>query len=115
MNSYSSDELRTIAAQQKILLWLIVASLAVTFLDIGPLPLRWGVLAVGRAVFLYRLGTALGTRGVIGYSLVSLIPVPIIGIIPLFLLVTRASKVLSENGVRVGLMGANGEDLRKLP
>jgi len=128
----ASFDLRRVALAQRQMMWVIlisifftVAVLAQTMMMPPPPPsgsgmlialliivvvIRLGVIAL-MMVSVYKLGTALGmaTSSKVLYMLGMLIPY--LGIILLLIINQRATKLLTSNNIRVGLMGARLSDI----
>lgn len=93
---------------------LLVAGLVLPLLM--PLPLRGLLSLVGLAVwvlgavFLFRLAVRVYPKGQ-GIVLGILSLVPFLGMIPMLIVIRKASFILRVNGVRVGLLGASMRDV----
>lgn len=106
-------DLLSIAKYQKGILLGILLSLATTIATLAaPLDLRFwfGLLLYGvgllNAVFIFLLSTKLfGTIKGIGFAILTI--VPFLGLLILLLVNGRATKILKQNGIGVGLLGAN--------
>ena len=109
---YGPDDLKGIASHQKVVILCILIYLiavAAQFLlppDLRPI-LGLGVLAVGivSAVFVFRLAIRLYGTGVgVMWGVLTLIP--LIGLVSLLIVNGKATRILKENGVDVGFLGA---------
>ena len=119
------EQVRTIAARQKrimvcILVYLVVTSLAMAARSSLPPELHpivmvgLMVLGVILAGFTSMLTTELyGMAKMILLTIVMLIP--FIGVIALLVVNGKATRILRDHGIRVGLMGAKASDLWKAP
>lgn len=111
-------DLRTVALRQKAIMYCILGYLACAILQmVAPFPLNLmfslAVLAaaVTGAVFVFMLCFAIystGTAVVLGI----LTLVPLVGLIVLLIVNGKATGILRQRGLRVGLMGA---DMRQIP
>jgi hypothetical protein len=110
-------ELRAIAGYQKGIIFCILAQLCVYgALFAIPEDMRlWGALAllpvgIAATVFVFLLATKVygSTAGVI-YAIMTLIPC--IGLIMLLVINGKATTIMKEHGIRVGLLGARSSDL----
>jgi hypothetical protein len=104
--AYSNNEILRIARLQKMLIWVVVASLIV-FLN------RYAgfAIAIATAVFLFRLARAL-RRPAWFFAIGAF--VPLLSTILLVGLNMDATATLRKYGIRVGLIGANPRDLDRL-
>ncbi len=105
-SSYSNAEILRIAGFQKILIWVVVASLA-SILNLYVAI----VIAVLTAVFLFQLARALRQPAWL-FAIGAFIP--LISVILLLALNSDATAALRKRGIRVGLLGANKGDLNRL-
>jgi hypothetical protein len=111
-------DLRTIAVRQKAVMYCILGYFGCGVLSmVTPMPIKvifsLGLLAsmVTGAVFVFMLSIALYNTGA-GIVLGILTLIPLIGLIILLVINGRATSVLREHGIKVGLMGA---DSRQIP
>ena len=115
------DDLRTVAVRQKGVIYCILGYLVMALLQFilpPELGLLAALLAIGAsitaAVFVFMLAITLyGTA--VGIILGILTLIPLIGLIVLLVVNTRATRVLRENRVHVGFMGARLKDLPAVP
>lgn len=111
--SGSRADLRSVATYQKaiqicILIYFVVAYCQFALPpELRPL-LFLGIIASGITgmVFVFLLATKVYGTG-LGAVLGILTLIPCIGLIPLMIVNGKATNVLRQNGIRVGLMGAN--------
>ena len=120
----SAGDLRTVAVSQKAVIFCILAQLVayVVLLVVNNLTPQLGMLAaiglvalylavaITATVFLFMLAVKLYGTGT-GVVLGLLTLLPCIGLFVLLIINSKATGVLQENGVRVGLFGANMGDL----
>jgi hypothetical protein len=106
----SDGEVFAIAKRQKAIIWLILLSIPayaiamrIPFLPVG--------IAIISLVFIYKLAVALREDP---WMYVILGVIPCISLIALLYLNSQANSALKARRIRVGLMGANNEDLKKL-
>jgi hypothetical protein len=122
----SGPNLKKIATQQRAIMFCILAEILIIVLQIilgtalAPAPgaknpflpflmlLSFAYLAVvvAGAVFIFMLAISLYNTGV-GILLGILVLVPLVGLIVLLIVNGKATKLLREHGVKVGLMGAD--------
>lgn len=123
MASYSKDSIIQVAAGQKgimfaILLYIIciIASAVCRAGDVDGLNALFTVIGLIISpllawFFIFKLSTGLGSGVVMAVIYCVLVSIPIIGLLVLISLNTRATKRLRGAGIHVGLMGANSRDL----
>jgi hypothetical protein len=111
---WSREDLRAIAAHQKIILLCILVHLLALVAQFllspdGRLVLSIGVVAVGivAAIFIFKLALRIYSTGQ-GVMLAILTLIPVIGLVSLLVVNTKATRTLRENGIPVGLLGARG-------
>jgi hypothetical protein len=121
--TYTDTEIIDVAKCQKRVNWLVVwyfiACFAVGFISaIVPqisdliITLTQIAFVILAAFVIYELAVALKSSNPWVWVLVILIPCG--GIIALLILSARASRALKTRGIRIGLMGANNNDLKKI-
>jgi hypothetical protein len=104
-----SDRIDKIASGQKLIIYAILVNfltyaLIVVFGDIAGLV---GIVAIVMSfVGMFRLAGGLGYSTAAKVLLVVLLIVPLVGLITLLILNSRATKALREAGYTVGLLGA---------
>ena len=113
LNSGRREDLRTVAQYQKgIIVCILIYLIALVGQFAIPAQLRLmialGVLALGLAgtVFVFLLAIKVYSTGV-GVLLGILTLVPCIGLIVLLVVNGKATGILKQNGIKVGLLGAN--------
>jgi hypothetical protein len=106
-------DLRTIAVRQRVLMYCILGYIVVVFGQFAfPPALRFLpgllalVLSVTAAVFVFMLAIALYNTGA-GIVLGVLTLIPLVGLIVLLVINSKATNVLRQHGIHVGLMGAD--------
>jgi uncharacterized membrane protein len=106
-------DLREIATRQRAIMYCILGYIVFAILQFAvpaPFGLIFTLLAVGSsitgAVFVFMLAIAIYNTGV-GVVLGILTLIPLIGLITLLIVNGKATKLLREHGIKVGLMGAN--------
>jgi hypothetical protein len=109
----AGTDLRTIALRQRAVMYCILAYLLLVVCQFAlPPGLRWilGLAAlavsVAAAVFVFMLALAVYNTGT-GVVLGILTLIPIVGLIVLLVINSRATNILRRHGIRVGLMGAD--------
>ena len=117
IRSGSREDLRRVATYQKgILVCILVQICAVIALLAVPpdiaLFVRLGslVIAVASTVFVFRLAMNVYSTGV-GIVLGILALVPCVGLLALLFVNGKATSVQRQNGIKVGLLGANLESI----
>jgi hypothetical protein len=113
----SRDKLRSIAGYQKGIIFCILGYLALyaAVFAVPPDLKLWVALAIipvgiAATVFVFLLATTVYSTGTgVLYAILTLIPC--IGLIMLLVINGKATTILKENGIRVGLLGANSSDL----
>ena len=117
-NQVGRDDLRTLAGYQKGILICILVYLALValqfaippehriFLLVGVLP-----LAIAATVLVFLLATKLYAAGP-GVVLAFLTLVPLVGLFVLLIINGKATGILKEHGIHVGLLGARMSDIR---
>ena len=103
---YNDSEILDIAKHQKAIIWLIVINLFIFWIPFATI-----VTGIIGFVFIYRLGKALKS---LAWLYVVLSFIPLVGLIALLVLNGKATGALRSRGVKVGLMGANKDDLGRL-
>ncbi len=113
INSGNIEDLRRVAMYQKGILTCILIQLLAFVLQFAlPVELRifvsLGLLVVGVAgtVFIFLLAMHVYSTG-LGVLLGTLALIPCIGLIVLLAINGKATTVLRNNGIKVGLLGAN--------
>lgn len=107
MNDYTNEEVVAIAKKQKVILWLIVASVACALF-----PPAFIVVAIVNLVFVYQLAKAL-RLGLAWLWCASQI-IPIVSLVALLVLNGKATGAIRSKGITVGFMGANKEQVSAL-
>ena len=109
--TYTDAEVLDIAKHQKAIILLIPLSMAAyvaaTFVPF--LPVFVGIISL---VFIYQLAAALKETSPWLFVLLGIIPC--ISLIALLMINSRATSALKSRGIRVGLLGANEDDLKKI-
>jgi hypothetical protein len=110
-----ADLLRVGKAQRAIMVIILISIVSVGLSFIFPAA-RLGNVATGifSVIFLFRLARALKYNLFVCAILALGSFVPLLGLLILLSINSRATKTLQSNGVRVGLMGANRADLTAL-
>jgi hypothetical protein len=118
----SRADLRSVATYQKgIITCILVYLIAIASQFVLPQPAKdilfiglagLGVIAISivATVFVFLLATKVYTTG-IGVLLGILTLVPIVGLFALLVINGKATTILKNHGIRVGLLGANASDL----
>ncbi len=115
--SWSKDELRNIAGFQKAVLFCILGQMA-TFLlqtaipqQIRPLgAVAYLIVSIVAVVFVFRLAMRLYSTAT-GVICGILTLIPCIGLIVLLMVNGKATRVLQDHGIKVGLLGAKSSDI----
>lgn len=111
------EDVRSVAVYQKGILVCILIYLVAVFLQLAVPPevriiLALGVLCVGlvATVFVFLLATKVYSTG-LGILLGLLTLVPCLGLLVLLIINAKATGILRQNGLKVGLLGANLSDV----
>jgi hypothetical protein len=107
MEQFTNAEVVQVAKKQKAIIWLILASLAVVVF-----PPAWIVIAVVNLVFVYQLSKALKLSAPWVWCVGMIIP--LVSLILLLRLNSKATAAIRGRGVTVGLMGASKAQIEKL-
>ena len=102
-----NDAIADIAKFQALICWLIVATILVYIF----LPILTLVTTAVSLYLVYSLAKSLGEVRPWVYIIAMFIP--IVSLITLVILIQKSTKILRANNIRVGVMGANKEDLDK--
>jgi hypothetical protein len=103
---WTREELKEIAKYQKYIIYLVPFSLGIM------LPFILPVLIVVQCYNIYKLAVAIRSRFVWFYVVSAFIP--LISLLSLLRLNSRATEILKRNGINVGFMGVKMEDFDKL-
>lgn len=109
--SFSDEEIQLIGQRQRAIICSIIPLDAVTLL-------AWRFLLLGiiarivAMVLIYRMAVALKRPFPPGYAFLAFLP--LVGLIALVLLNGEATAVLRARGIRVGVLGADAEELAAL-
>ena len=116
---FSKENLKTIANSQRILCLCILADILLLF--VGPMFLPQMILVAANLVIsifviinIWKLSQALGESTTVSVIVCILMLIPIIGLILLLFRNARATKVLRQAGLNVGLLGVSQADIDKL-
>lgn len=111
-------DLRTIAVRQRAIMYCILGYIVFIVAQfVLPPEIRWVAslaalgMSITAAVFVFMLAIALYSTAA-GIVLGILTLIPLVGLIVLLIINGKATNVLRQNGIRVGLMGA---DPRQIP
>jgi hypothetical protein len=109
---FNNDELRNIIKRQKLVIIIFFVSIAAVFLNytvpiLGPIALI--ITTLFFIYVLYRLATSLRMRFAWLYCVASFIPY--VSFIVFIYIFSKASTVLKDHGIRVGLLGGNLKDI----
>ena len=104
---FSPKELLEIADRQKYIIGLVLLSLVGSFIKYAFIPI--GIFMV---YFIYKLAIAVRSSYPFAYVICAFIP--FLSLIALLHINGKATRILRDNGIKVGLMGARESDLEKL-
>jgi hypothetical protein len=107
MTQYTNDDVFAIAKTQRVIIWLVLASL-VDFV----FPPAFIIITFFKIMFVYSLAGELKLNDSWAWFVCMLIP--LVNIILLLKLNAKATAIIRSKGVKVGLMGANKVQLVKL-
>jgi hypothetical protein len=120
-------ELFAIARCQRVILYCVLFNIGLTIVSYATKPLEdnlppiaqislglgWLALATVQIVFVFLLATKVYGTGT-GIAMAVFVIVPCVGLLLLLLINGKATSILREYGVHVGLMGARQKDLEAL-
>lgn len=131
---WRADDLREVAKWQKYICWAILAQIAAILLMVfaavaannqqnttaaaaadttGLITLIVRIVAVGFSIVcVYNLAKALRISGAILYAVAMFLP--LIGLLAIISLSDKATKLLKEHGIKVGVMGADMSDIDRI-
>ncbi len=123
VRGWEDRELLELAKRQRQLIWIFLGGILL-FVLIG-MAAGWGMIGgLGRGedlfallwnialiVQVYRVAQSARLKAWL-YALLML--VPLVNLLVFFHISAKASSILKENGIGVGLMGAKGKDLKRL-
>ena len=105
-------QVRDVAARQKAVIYCILANIALAVIGFGVPPqlkvfmlLPYLALVVVEAICFYRLASKF-FHPVMAVLMMIVLVIPLIGLLVLLTVNGRATKLLQQNGVKVGLLGA---------
>ena len=106
-SGWTSEAILEVAERQKLILWMILISFAALFF-----PPAIIVVNLIQIYFIFKLAQAVRSPSAWIYIVLSCLP--FISLIALLYINGKATKVLKENEINVGLMGADPADLKKI-
>jgi len=104
---WTKQDLMEVARCQKHILWLILISLVAMFIPFATI-----VTGIIQIYFIYKLAAAVRSSAAWVYIILAFIP--LVGLIALLVINSKATGKLRENGIKVGLMGARMTDFDKI-
>ncbi len=104
---YTNIEAYEVGKKQKAIMWLILASLIAFFI-----PYATFVVGIIGIVLVYQLAKAQKSSVAWLWALLQIIPV--VSLICLLIINQKATSILKQKGVRVGLMGGDSTQLKNL-
>jgi hypothetical protein len=104
---WTKAELVDVAKYQKNIQWLVLANFVAMFIPFATIVT--GVIGI---YFIYKLASSLRSSAAWLYIILSFIP--LIGLLALLHFVQKATIVLREHGISVGIMGARMADFDKI-
>jgi len=107
VTQYTVDDVIAIAKTQRIIIWLVIASL-LEFV----LPIVFIILLLFKIIYVYCFIDELKLKD--SWLWLVFLVVPLINIIMLLMLNSKATAAIKSKGVKVGIMGANKAQLAKL-
>ena len=106
-SGWTPEEIVEVAYRQKRIIWLILIGFVALVI-----PFSFIVIGFIQLHFIFKLAQAVRSSAAWAYIILGFIPV--VGMIALLHLSSKATKILQANGVKVGLMGAKSSDLELL-
>ncbi len=114
---FTKEELYQVGCNQKKILYLILCGIAISILWPMIGGLFWTIqliYTIITLIFVFQFGTSLKIGLAAMICILVLLFIPLIGLLTLLILNGKATRLLREGGIRVGLMGASPENLQKL-
>ena len=105
--AWTSEEIVDIAKRQKQIIWMMLMSFVAMFIPGATL-----VTGLIQVYFIYKLAQAV--RSSKAWIYIILVFIPLVGLFALLNINGKATKIMQANGIKVGLMGANSSDIKKL-
>lgn len=105
-SEWTAEEILEVAKRQKQILFMILISLVAIFIPYATI-----VTGIIQIYFIFKFAKAVRSSAAWLYIILAFIP--LIGLIALLIINSKATKVLQANGIKVGLMGAKKSDLEK--
>ena len=105
---FTKAEVHEVGKRQKVILWLLVASM-VAHVVFQPATILTGALSV---VFVFKLAKAARSKAAWFWAVLALLP--ILCLIALLVVNGRATRILRAAGLKVGVMGADKQQLESL-
>ena len=119
------DDIRRIAARQRLMIWCVLAMLLVYALSVantftgGNTPVTFAICGVNLLLMVFLIvgvvsvQTALGTHIVMRVIGAILMLIPLIGLLSLLSTNNRATAILRAAGLRVGFMGVSDDEVER--
>ena len=104
---YTNVEAYEVGKKQKAVIWLMPAYFVAFFI-----PFASFVVGIIGIVFIYQLAKAQKSANAWLWALIQIIP--IVSLICLIVLIQKATTILRQKGIKVGLMGGDSAQLEKL-
>jgi hypothetical protein len=104
---FTQQELLEVANYQKNILWLILISMAASLIPYATI-----LTGIIQLYFIFSLAVAARSSAAWLYLVMGFIP--LFNLLSLLHINGKATRILQSNGIRVGLMGVNPTDLKKL-
>jgi len=112
MHRAKEVDLRMVGLAQRIAIWGFLAVVAANLLQIFVKISFLQIIAIPFLIYgVFRLARSLGLHIVETIVYCVLLVIPIIGILALWNLINKATKILHAKGIKVGVMGPIVEDL----
>lgn len=105
---FTKAEVHEVGKRQKTILWLLLASI-VAHVVFQPALILTGLLCV---VFIFKLAKAEKSKAAWVWAILAFLP--ILSLIALLVVNGRATRILRDAGLKVGVMGANKQQLESL-
>lgn len=102
----NAEKIRNVGLSQKLLLWAVLASILAWII-----PFAFIVAIPFQLYCVFRLAKALEMSMVAIVSLMLAMFIPLVSLICLLVLNSKATSTLQLTGIKVGLMGAKSSDL----
>ena len=103
---WAKADVMEVAKWQKSIIWMILISIVAAFIPFATI-----ATAIIQIYFIYKLASAIRSTNAWVYIILAF--VPLVGLLALFHINEKATRILRANGVYVGFLGARISDFNK--